>query len=370
MRKAAETWLHRIVRPGLSLLLISIAGVAPVSRTAYGYDHTEHYSYLIRRDRVASPAMVGTIDSPSLIMINGRETQGSKVIWSGDLLELPTDTSARLILDFMGVLALAGGAIVRLSTSSASLQDGEGRVLIASLMDGDMVVDLRHGGDVYIEAGQSIITASGKVSFRIRVRNGIEKVDALKGEVAIQARPKRALTSTITKPGAPSRAQHSMKSGKEETLVAKAVAKIEKPRTNEQVLYTSSNHLRRGQVDTIEQPDANRLLRFEVDPFTFGTVTPQSGTTDQNGEVRFIFKAGSAFTGSAATCKIIAKILNVNPDEETIVEERPLDINIAKPGFWDRHKIKIFIVAAAVAAVIPVVKRPANPPLMKTGPPR
>ena len=371
MGKEAEIGLPQVLRSGFGLLLIAVLVVGPAGRVAYADDHQRRPAGLSRSDRDTGPLMVGRVDSLAPIMINRRETQGSEVIWSGDLIELLTDASARLTPEFSAAIVLSRGAVVRLSTVPAGLHES-GFVLIASLIDGDMVVDLRQGGEVFIEAGRSIITAAGEAHLRLRVQGGVEAVGGVSGKVTIQARPKRQLKSVVVDPAAPSLSAASVQSGRDKPLplVGKAMARIERRRSNQAMLQTSLRRYRAGQSDIVDVPAPGRLLKFEVDPPTLGTCVPPSESTDQNGEIRFGFRAASV--RSTTTGTIRARIADLNPAEETILEEQALTITVVKRSFWQRHRIKLLTAAAVIVTAI-IIKETAGsgtPPLMKDGPPR
>jgi uncharacterized protein YaiE (UPF0345 family) len=80
-------------------------------------------------------------------------------------------------------MTLELGAMVRVTTSRALANEGSQRVLVASLISGDISVKLSGQAGAYVEAAGSIFTASAGSKFQVRIRDNRAVANAVAGEV-------------------------------------------------------------------------------------------------------------------------------------------------------------------------------------------
>lgn len=127
--------------------------------------------------RELTPSPIGDVDSIGEVWINGQAAVGTNRIWSGVQLIAPA-TGARVSLFSVGDVTLYSGAAVKLSTRLA-----ERRVLIASVLAGEMLVSLGPEVTAYIEAaGESFVAAEGS-RFRVGVKRGRPVLETTEGSV-------------------------------------------------------------------------------------------------------------------------------------------------------------------------------------------
>jgi hypothetical protein len=144
----------------------------------------------IRLFATAAGAPIGIATSAGEMTINGRLLIGEQNLWGGELVQAPVDANLLLTFDDAAQVRLKRGAIARFSLARSNFSDGSnGRVLIATLIDGVATIDLRAHAVAYIETAGSIYTSSRGASFKLGREAGTTKMEALSGhvEVASQA---------------------------------------------------------------------------------------------------------------------------------------------------------------------------------------
>ncbi|MEW6208426.1 MAG: hypothetical protein AB1631_08660 [Acidobacteriota bacterium] len=135
--------------------------------------------------RLYATAMAGPIgvvewsySSQRAFTINGRACRSEQPLWGGEIIESPPDASLRIKVDSLGEVTLARGSRAALASSYS----GE-RALIASLLAGEIRVDLLREATAYVEAGAMIFTASSGARFHIDARSGLPALKTIAGEV-------------------------------------------------------------------------------------------------------------------------------------------------------------------------------------------
>lgn len=132
----------------------------------------------VRNNSTATP--IGTIESASTILINGRAVIGKHQVWDGELLQAPPQASASVKLESLGQLKLAGGTLVRLSTASNASEQGK-RMLVASVYSGQLDVDLVSTASAYLEAAGKAWLAAGNTTLSVSVNNGAAELRTAQG---------------------------------------------------------------------------------------------------------------------------------------------------------------------------------------------
>src|SRR5215216_2572446 len=88
--------------------------------------------------------IIGSVESPGTFLINGRRARGRETLWTGDMIQVSEDNSARALLDSVGEVLMKRGAVLRVATTTAARDDHtQGRVLVASLVRGEITVKLQ-----------------------------------------------------------------------------------------------------------------------------------------------------------------------------------------------------------------------------------
>ena len=137
---------RKYARTGLCGVLILTTVLLPLQARADDGDQTRP----IRLFATAPAGPIGIIAggglSTATLAVNGRVVDGDRPIWAGDLLQSRGNTSVCVMLDDIGRVTLAKGAVVRLSTTAA-MPEGQSsrRILVASLVNGDITVKLQKG---------------------------------------------------------------------------------------------------------------------------------------------------------------------------------------------------------------------------------
>jgi hypothetical protein len=180
-----KTMISRIVysTAGLFLIAALAAGVAPKSVRASSGRSDEERPVRLFVSAMGGP--IGVIAPGSTargsVAINGRELSGEQMIWGGELLQAPQGGSVSLSFDSIGRVTLGGGAVARFAARPSG--EAARRVLIASLIAGDIALKLNGDASAYVEAAGSSFTASAGASFRLGVREGQPVLSAVSGIV-------------------------------------------------------------------------------------------------------------------------------------------------------------------------------------------
>jgi hypothetical protein len=168
---------------GLMFCAILVAGVSPRLICADGPGLEPQ----IRLYSKAAVAPIGSITGDPLgvgkVAINGQITRGDQSLWGGELLQAFSNESVRVALDDIGSLTLAGGAMVRVSTSRAGAGDRSTPMMVASLIRGDISIKLTEQAGAYVEATGTTFTASAGARFQILTRDNRARVESIVGEV-------------------------------------------------------------------------------------------------------------------------------------------------------------------------------------------
>lgn len=169
---------------GFMLCMLLAVGLAPIRISAEGGSDQERP---IRLYSTATGAPIGSITGDPIgaraVAINGRVTRGDQLLWGGELLQALSNESVRVAFDDVGSLTLESGAAVRISTSRAAAGADSQRMLVASLIRGDISVKLNDQAGAYVEASGSAFTASSGAKFQIAIRDNRAVVNTSVGEV-------------------------------------------------------------------------------------------------------------------------------------------------------------------------------------------
>ena len=172
---------------GVFLALVLIAGSIP--NPAYAADGPGDETPTLRLYATAETGPIGAVDSLSPILINGREAKGRPTIWGGELLQAPAGKTAHISFGSIGRVTLGRGAMVRFAASHEGGGDSRRRALIASVITGDITVDLQPEAGAYISACGSAFTATPGSRFHMDVSEGIATIDTAAGDVSVEQQP-------------------------------------------------------------------------------------------------------------------------------------------------------------------------------------
>jgi len=149
-----------------------------------GFDPGRELSHSVRLDTPSIVGAIGRAESLTAMRINGRVAHSKELIWDGELLEAPAESSVRVALDAIGQITLSRGTIVRLNAARARLDGRQSRrVLVATLIRGEVSVKLQPEAGAYIQAGRSSYAASAGATFRIGAHDGQAMSEAASGVV-------------------------------------------------------------------------------------------------------------------------------------------------------------------------------------------
>jgi hypothetical protein len=170
---------------GLFLVLVLVAGLSPWPILAEG-DYDQSNTIRIHVRAIAGP--IGTVESFGMMSIGGRAAQGRRALWGSELLQAPSLMNVDLQLNSVGKATLMAGGIARVSTALTDPDDmGSNRVLVASLIKGDMNIRLQKEAGAYIETCGYRLTAAQGSSFHVGVREDRPEIEVTAGLVQVDA---------------------------------------------------------------------------------------------------------------------------------------------------------------------------------------
>ena len=353
---------HLVIRACVTLALITTVTPSLVLANRIG-----------EREPRASPARtafgpIGSVESLSTVTINGRLVQGDEKIWNGDRLRIPNHAVTRIVLDSIGEVVVTHGATVMLAARTTAGEHGDaGRVLIASLIEGEIVVKLQGRAGAYLEAGESTVTASFGANFSIGVSKDGVVVNGIGGLVETQQRPQRELRSTVYRlpsPPVPSPTPVKISTHKAVRVAGKVSRRELRSSSLERKMLYAGFPIGTSQSTSPEEPAPGRKVTFELEPALLGTITQPTGLTDQKGNIPAVtFVAGSSKVSGTITARI-----EHDPQTEIVIE-RPLAVAVEPAGWLRRNRNKVIIGAIAVAVAGYFVSRDPTPPLQQVRPP-
>lgn len=296
----------------LAVILITHISLAPVM--------AEKGSDEIKPFRLYSTEMTGPIgrafstgQGRFALKVNGRATEGEQAIWGGQLIEAPAKAGAKLQFDSLGEITLAPRAKARFL-----LSESDSRVLIASIIDGDIKVRLEPDAATVVSAYGSIFSSSRGAAFRLMTRGAGATVETISGSVETQQPAQRRY---VVRP---------VGSGSNISVRARTTRQI-------QVRVTDEND------DPV--PDIPIIFALASSGGNFAGSFPGGGTTvtvrtNAQGIARTDFTSGSA----AVTNTISAVVENTRFSWEGT-------LTVTAGGFWTARNTAIIVGIAAGAAI-------------------
>jgi hypothetical protein len=125
--------------------------------------------------------MIGMIDSSGTVKINGRDARRQELLWDGEVVQAPANAAAQVSLAGLGQVQLTKGSVVKLTTANASANGG--RVLAASVLQGEINIKLQPEIAAYVEANGKAFSAEAGSRFRLSGRDSQAIVEVFQGNV-------------------------------------------------------------------------------------------------------------------------------------------------------------------------------------------
>ena len=128
----------------------------------------------------ASAQAIGRIESVGAIKINQLSVARQSLLWGSELIQAPDDASARALFDGLAQVTLTSGSQARLMTPTVGGVNGS-RVLSASLISGDLTVQLDASTAGYAEVAGSTFLAARGSRFRAMLVEGHAVFEVVEG---------------------------------------------------------------------------------------------------------------------------------------------------------------------------------------------
>lgn len=322
-------------------LLILIATTSlPIARVSASNKNDEERPIRLYANAGLGP--IGAIESAAPVLINGRARQTQHVLWGGEVIQAQ-GSNVLISFENMGQVVLSRGSQARFSAGFAAADEGEQRVLIGSVITGDVRLKLKPEAGAFIQARGTEYTAAPGASFAVGIREGRAVLDTTEGAVSVSTQtPQR---NYILRP---------IGSGSTVSVRARATRQL-------QIQVTDENDRRVPDLPIIfllgsAGPNAGSL--------TAGLVSGASvtATTNAQGIATVTFQAGP----NAGSQSVTATVQGTD-----ISHTWSVDV-IQSVGFWSTRNtlLTVAAVAAGGAAVVTLTQpnntteplRPIPPP--------
>ena len=307
----------------IGMLLSAALMISSLPRNAHADNGASDRDIPIRLHATAFAGPIGSVDAFASIAINGRRVSGEQVLWGGELVESSAVASARISFDSVGRATLTEGAAVRFATAPSGVEATGRRLLIASLVRGNISIELDRDAGAYIEAAGARFTALRGASFRVGIQAGRAVMHAVSGTVntETQARP---------------------------TYKIRPVDELGRPVDLGRTLSVRARSTRNFQIqvtDENDKPIPDLAILFSLGDPCVGSLGAVAGGTSfkKNTDNKGI--AAVPFIAGAAKClgSLIAKVEGTNV-------EFTQQISVQRQGFWTTRNS--LLVAAVVAGAI------------------
>jgi hypothetical protein len=320
---------------GVSLTMVCILVSGPVAAKAR--DETP-----VRLYATAESGPIGTIYSVSQFAIERRLARGEETIWGGELIQAQPDSRVIVRLDSIGQVTLMAGAVVRFAATRRFCGNSTHRLLVASLVSGDLVVSLDRDAGAYIEASGWAFTTSDGANFKVATRNGRAMIDVTSGEVKTELQAtQRSLKIRLVEPN-PDPLKPPIDLGLR--------LDVERRATRETQWQVTDEHDK-------PVPDIPLILAVAGNIGRFGNAATFTGTTNPQGIVSAQFTAAPA-PGEGT---ISANIPGTNVSAEARVRVKSKSTSM-------RNRILIGA-AAVIATTVVIIKITDNGPIEQAPPP-
>jgi hypothetical protein len=276
----------------------------------------------IRLYAAATAGPIGSIEwnysTQRAFTVNGRACRSQQPLWGGEIIESPADASLRIRVDSLGEVTLARGSRAQIASSYS----GE-RALIASLIAGEIRIDLMREATAYVEAGEMSFTASSGARFHIDARSGSPALKTIAGEVTMEQTAQRRYTLRPVGLGA----NLSVRARATRQIQIQVTDENDQPAPDVPVVFT---------VGTAGSPSLGTVAA------TATTVGASSATvrTDRRGIAAVIFTAGD--------------IQGATPITATVEGTRfsyTFNVTVSSAGFWTGRKTATVVGIGAALAV-------------------
>ncbi len=314
--------------------------------------------------------MIGMVEAPGAMKINGRAARGKETLWDGELIEAPAGAPARVTLGGIGSLTLTPASCVKISTATVKPDAlTSRRVLVASVVSGDLLVRLQQDSRAFVQAFGATFAADGSAHFKLGERDGHAVVDVTSGIVESVGRYVIELTQPtldVLSSIALAREQATPRRYRVNPVGIgwQTVVPLRGSRELKFRVTAGSGRAAAGVPVSFVLNPPDRNENKVAGSFGRGLInTPTyTATTNADGIVSVPFSAGEA----AGSVTIVATVRGEPPQRAAVVTS-----SNGANGFWNaKTAAPVFLTAAAIigAGVAVAVSREGKVPIKGIGP--
>ncbi|MFN0122283.1 MAG: hypothetical protein ACKV2V_17445 [Blastocatellia bacterium] len=292
--------------------------------------------------------MIGMVEAPAAMKINGRAVRGREMLWDGEIIEAPANAAARVTLTGVGSLSIAAAARVRVGSAMMQPDNGAARrVLVASVINGDCFIRLQDQAAAFLNANGYAFAADGGSHFRLTAREGRAVADVLGGVVESIGRYVVELTPPAIDVINTLREDKIKKAGRQYRVIPVGATQ------QGLVPLKATRELRYKIIDDTGVPAAGVPVNFTLTaldkgaaPLSFGSglvnALTWTGVTGPDGMVTIPVMAGEK-PGSAAVHVSVADAPPVQAGRATAA---------GSEGFWStKNALPVFLTAGAMIGI-------------------
>jgi hypothetical protein len=309
-------------------------------------------------------APIGKVESAGQIIINERSASGTEAIWGGEILRAP-NASAQVTLNGIGKVMLSSGSEVKLNVAVTGFGDNnQRRALMASLIQGKIIVTLNSDSGAYIQSkGEAFVASSGS-EFRLISRQSGATAAAMKGDVHSIGVWTIGISPQIAE------LLGSVPSAKAKASPRKYSILPAESGYQTRILATNTRELKFRVTDEHSQPVPGLPVTFTLNTsegkgigaLGYGQNADNSFTvvTDAQGVATVPFKAGS----KPGSVSISATVEGASESQNNVVT-----VTKDKAPFWASKDAALVTAAAIiVAGIVVVATKEDRLPIKGTGP--
>jgi len=329
---------HRHSSIGLCLIVVLSCSLIPTQARAD--DRSLNSPIHLRTTERFGP--IGTVYSLGSFGIDGRLAHGEESIWGGELIHAFPNSRVSVLLDSVGQVRLKSEATARLATALTSPDSYSRHLLVASLINGEMSVDLQQGARAYIESCGSAFSASSGARFQIGTRESKAIIITASGDVRVS-------------PQAPQRPEKIR-------LVEPSPDPLKPPIDLGLRLDVERRATRQTQWQVTDEhdkpvPDVPIVLTLAGNIGRFGNAVTFSGTTNAQGIMTAPLTAGPSPAQGSITANVPGT--NVSCKVEVTIKAKPLAMR------------NMILIGAAALATILIISDPFGDkgPIIQSPPP-
>lgn len=303
----------------------------------------------------AASKPIGRIESVGPVKINLNSTSHGSLLWGSELIQAPEGASARATLDGIAQVTLSSGSHARLATPTLSGPQAS-RVLAASLIKGNLVVQLSPAAAGVAEAAGATFLAARGARFRVMIIEGraifemVEGVGFEKGEWPwASSQPLTELIKGIT--------QTIAQDPTAQAIPRRYLVRPVGLNSNLVVRARSARQIQVRVTDENDRPVKGVPIIFLLDSSGGGSIGSLGPLATASSSARvFTDDAGIASVSFTAADAAVTGSISATVEGTNYSWVGQINLLKVSPGFWAPHNAVPVLATAAAAVTVGTIK--------------